>query len=99
MLVLKGSAAARLGRGDVPYHGFLLAAAFCKRPPVRCSLAPYLIPEHTTLELECIDRMYLNVYVSILRTGAGTALQKRPLRPRAAPGLCHAGEHLASGSC
>ena len=31
------------------------------------------LSEHTTLELECIDRMYLNVYVPMLQTGAGTA--------------------------
>ena len=29
------------------------------------------LAEHTTLELECIDRMYLNVYVPVLQTGAG----------------------------
>ena len=31
------------------------------------------LAEHTTLELECIDRMYLNVYVPVLQTGAGAA--------------------------
>ena len=37
---------------------------------------------HTTLELECIDRIYLNVYVPISQTGAGTAhFFKRERRP------------------
>ena len=37
---------------------------------------------HTTLELECIDRMYLNVYVPISQTGAGTAhFFKKERRP------------------
>ena len=31
------------------------------------------LAEHTTLELECVDRMYLNVYVPALQTGAGAA--------------------------
>ena len=34
--------------------------------------AAEVLDEHTTLELECIDRMYLNVYVPMLQTGAGT---------------------------
>ena len=28
---------------------------------------------HTTLELECVDRLYLNVYVPLLQTGAGAS--------------------------
>lgn len=30
-----------------------------------------IINNHTTLELECVDRMYLNVYQPILQTGGG----------------------------
>ena len=33
--------------------------------------AAQVLNKHTTLELECIDRMYLNVYVPVLQTGAG----------------------------
>jgi hypothetical protein len=32
-----------------------------------------ILDEHTTLELECIDRMYLNLYVPILQKEAGCA--------------------------
>ena len=35
--------------------------------------AAQVLDEHTTLELECIDRMYLNVYVPVLQTGAGAS--------------------------
>ena len=28
-----------------------------------------VLAQHTTLELECIDRMYLNVYVPLLQSG------------------------------
>ncbi|MCY4112018.1 MAG: hypothetical protein OXF96_08775 [Chloroflexi bacterium] len=35
--------------------------------------AAEVLAEHTTLELECVDRMYLNVYVPALQTGAGAA--------------------------
>ena len=31
------------------------------------------LAEHTMLELECVDRMYLNVYVPVLQTEAGAA--------------------------
>ena len=36
--------------------------------------AAEVLAKHTTLELECVDRMYLNVYVPVLQTGAGAAL-------------------------
>ena len=32
-----------------------------------------ILSEHVTLELECIDRMYLNVYVSQLKREEGVA--------------------------
>ena len=32
--------------------------------------AAEVLAEHTTLELECIDRMYLNVYVPMLHRSA-----------------------------
>ena len=41
--------------------------------------------EHTTLELECIDRMYLNVYVPILQSWAGTAHFFREIRGNPVP--------------
>lgn len=31
------------------------------------------LAEHATLERECVNRMYLNVYVPVLQTGAGAA--------------------------
>ena len=43
------------------------------------------LSEHTTLELECIDRMYLNVYVPMLQTGAGTAHFFRAVRGNPVP--------------
>ena len=46
-----------------------------------------VLAEHTTLTLECIDRMYLNVYVPLLQRAAGAATSfarcgARPYRPR-----------------
>jgi hypothetical protein len=32
-----------------------------------------VLAEHVTLELECIDRMYLNLYVPMLQTEQGVA--------------------------
>ena len=40
--------------------------------------AAEVLTEHTTLELECIERMYLNVYVPMLQTGGGTAAIEPP---------------------
>ncbi len=44
-----------------------------------------VLAEHTTLELECIDRMYLNVYVPLLQTGAGAAWFFRKVRGNPVP--------------
>ena len=32
-----------------------------------------ILDEHTTLELECIDRMYLNLFVGVLQSEGGCA--------------------------
>ena len=47
--------------------------------------AAEVLDEHTTLELECIDRMYLNVYVPVLQTGAGASYFFRQLRGNPMP--------------
>ena len=47
--------------------------------------AAEVLAEHTTLELECIDRMYLNVYVPTLQTGAGAAHFLRHVRGNPVP--------------
>ena len=47
--------------------------------------AAEVLAEHTTLELECIDRMYLNVYVPELQTGAGAVRFFRKVRGNAVP--------------
>ena len=44
-----------------------------------------VLAEHTTLELECIDRMYLNVYVPMLQSGAGTSYFFRKVRGNPVP--------------
>ena len=44
-----------------------------------------VLAEHTTLELECIDRMYLNVYVPMLQSGSGTAYFLRQVRGNPVP--------------
>ena len=44
-----------------------------------------VLAEHTTLELECIDRMYLNVYVPLLQAGAGAAWFFRKVRGNPVP--------------
>ena len=46
-----------------------------------------VLAEHTTLTLECIDRMYLNVYVPLLQRAAVRRTSSarsgaRPYRPR-----------------
>ena len=43
------------------------------------------LAEHTTLTLECIDRMYLNVYVPLLQRAAGAAYFFRKMRGAAVP--------------
>ena len=40
-----------------------------------------VLSDHTALELECIDRLYLNVYVPLLQTGAGASHFFRPGQP------------------
>ena len=47
--------------------------------------AAEVVAEHTTLELECIDRMYLNVYVPMLQSWAGTAHFFREIRGNPVP--------------
>ena len=44
-----------------------------------------VLTKHTTLELECIDRMYLNVYVPMLQSGAGAAHFFRKVRGNPVP--------------
>ena len=44
-----------------------------------------VLDEHTTLVLECIDRMYLNVYVPVLQTGAGASYFFRQIRGNPMP--------------
>ena len=44
-----------------------------------------VLAEHTTLTLECIDRMYLNVYVPLLQRAAGAAYFFRKMRGAAVP--------------
>ena len=44
-----------------------------------------VLSEHTTLELECIDRLYPNAYVPMLQSGAGTAYFFRKIRGNPVP--------------
>ena len=44
-----------------------------------------VLSEHTTLELECIDRLHLNAYVPMLQSGAGTAHFFRKVRGNPVP--------------
>ncbi len=47
--------------------------------------AAEVLSQHTTLALECVDRMYLNVYVPLLQTAAGAAHFFREMRGAAWP--------------
>ena len=47
--------------------------------------AAEVLAEHTTLELECVDRMYLNVYVPMLQSGAGASYFFRKVRGNPVP--------------
>ena len=42
--------------------------------------AGYVLENHATLELVCLDRLYLDAFVPLLRTGAGTAWFFREVR-------------------
>ena len=44
-----------------------------------------ILSEHTTLALECIDRLYLNVYVPVLQRAAGAAYFFRTIRGCSVP--------------
>ena len=44
-----------------------------------------VLAEHTTLTLECVGRMYLNVYVPLLQRAAGAAYFFRKMRGAAVP--------------
>ena len=43
------------------------------------------LDEHTTFELECVDRMSLNAYVPVLQTSGGTAWFFRKVRGKPVP--------------
>ena len=47
--------------------------------------AAEVLAEHTTLELECIDRLYLNVYVPLLQSPAGASYFFRQIRGHPVP--------------
>ena len=47
--------------------------------------AAEVLSRHTVLSLECVDRMYLNVYVPLLQTAAGAAHFFREMRGAAWP--------------
>ena len=47
--------------------------------------AAEVLDEHTTFELECVDRMYLNAYVPILQTCGGAAWFFRKVRGKPVP--------------
>ena len=47
--------------------------------------AAEVLDAHTTLELECVDRMYLNAYVPILQTCGGAAWFFRKVRGKPVP--------------
>ena len=44
-----------------------------------------ILSQHTTLTLECIDRLYLNVYVPVLQRAAGAAYFFRTIRRCSVP--------------
>ena len=44
-----------------------------------------ILSQHTTLALECVDRLYLNVYVPVLQRAAGAAYFFRKMRGAAVP--------------
>ena len=44
-----------------------------------------ILSQHTTLTLECIDRLYLNVYVPVLQRAAGAAYFFREFRGASVP--------------
>jgi len=63
----------------------------CEKPIDRSPLmkvartAAEVVSEHVSLSLECLDRMYLNVYVPVLQRGAGAAWFFRDVRGAQVP--------------
>ena len=59
-----------------------------------------VLSQHTTLALECIDRLYLNVYVPVLQraAGRGVFLPHDPGLQRAVVGVDGA-DHAAFRRC
>ena len=47
--------------------------------------AAEVVNEHVALELECMDRLYVNAYVPILQIGAGTSHFFREIRGNPVP--------------
>ena len=47
--------------------------------------AAEILSQHTTLALECIDRLYLNVYVPVVQRAAGAAYFFRTIRGCSVP--------------
>ena len=47
--------------------------------------AAEVLDEHAVFELECVDRMYLNAYVSVLQTSGGTAWFFQKVRGKPVP--------------
>ena len=47
--------------------------------------AAEILSQHTTLVLECVDRLYLNLYVPVLQRAAGAAYFFRKVRGAAVP--------------
>ena len=43
------------------------------------------VSEHVAVELECMDRLYVNAYVPILQSGAGTSHFFREIRANPVP--------------
>ena len=59
-----------------------------------------VLSQHTTLALECIDRLYLNVYVPVLQRAAGAAYFFRTIRGCSVPSVGVDGaDHAAFRRC
>lgn len=62
--------------------------------------AAEVLSEHVSLTLECLDQMYLNVYVPVLQRGAGAAWFLRDVRGAGGRGRARGRRQApVSGAC
>ena len=63
-----------------PYHGQVGNPSIGVLAMTIARSAAEVVSEHVALELECMDRLYMNAYVPLLQSGAGASHFFREIR-------------------